>query len=175
MDSYLSKIQYDFWKTSITLPAELERIIKSEFVTDNDCLILKEVGNNRNNPKFDASLEKCEWENFQTHFHPDMYIETDNEIEYLQLALECGKRLAKRLDKEFPDKNFRISISFDQTKVVGDEIESYGSSSVRFYQVREDCENIMRTNDLNDFQFEAVLEIEKTAGNISSIVGLPKK
>ena len=161
MDNYLSKIDYNFWETSITLPADLERIIRSDFVTDNDCIVLKEVGNNLNNPKFDTSLKKCEWESFQTHFHPEMYIDTANEIDYLKVALECGKRLAKRLDKEFPQKKFRVSISFDETRVVGDEIESYGGSSVRFYQVREDCENVMRTNDLNDFQFEAVLEIEK--------------
>lgn len=38
MDSYLSKMDYNFWETSMTLPADLERIVKSEFVTDNTAL-----------------------------------------------------------------------------------------------------------------------------------------
>ncbi|MGN6601599.1 MAG: hypothetical protein ACTHK8_04060 [Ginsengibacter sp.] len=161
MDSYLSKIDYNFWEISMTLPAELERIINSDFVTDNDCIVLKEVGDISTNPKFNTSLKKCEWEDSQTHFHPDMYIDTDNEIEYLQLALESGKRLAKRLNTEFPDKDFRISISFNKTTIVDNEVENYGSSTVRFYQVRQDCENIMRTENLDDFKSDAVLEIEK--------------
>jgi hypothetical protein len=108
----------------------------------------------------DTSLKKCEWEYAQNHFHPDSYVDTDDQMQYLQLALECGKRLAKRLDAAFPGKNFRIAVSFNETKVSDGEIENYGSSTVRFYQIRQDCENGMRTADLNDFTLDAVLEME---------------
>src|SRR5258708_31470562 len=92
MDKYLAKIGYDFWETSIPLPSDLEKIINSDFITDNDCIVLKEVGDITSNPQFDTGLKKSEWEDGETHFHPDAYIHTDNEIEYLKLALECGKR-----------------------------------------------------------------------------------
>ena len=166
MDKYLSRIDYNFWDKTITLPKDLERIVDSEFIIDNDCIVLKEVGNIKANPQFDTNLKKCEWEDFETHFHPDSYIDTENEFEYLKLALECGKRLTRRFEKEFKDKNFRLLISFSETEIIDGEIESYGSSTVRFYQIRQDCENIMKSENLDDFKFEAVLEIEKTAGNM---------
>ena len=161
MDKYLSKIGYNFWETSLSLPVGLEKIVQSEFITDNDCIILKSVAQIETNPKFDTNLEKCEFEDFENHFHPDSYIETNNEIDYLKLALECGKRLAKRIDSELKTDNFRVGISFSETTVENGEIEFYGSSTVRFYKVREDCEEIMRTSNLDDFESEAVLEIEK--------------
>lgn len=161
MDEYLSKIGYNFWDTSIFLPAGLSKKIQSEFVKDNDCVVLKE-DEITSNPKFDTNIKKCEWEWFETHFHPDSYIETDDEIEYLKLALECSKQLAKRLDAEFKDKNFRLSVSFSETVKTENKIEFYGSSTVRFYQIRQECEDIMRTEDLNAFKLEAVLDIEIT-------------
>jgi hypothetical protein len=78
----------------------------------------------------------------------------------LQLALECGKRLAVRLEAEFPDKDFRLIISFNETRVVGNEVEIYGSSTVRFYQIRPDCESKMRIANLDNYKWDAVLEIE---------------
>jgi hypothetical protein len=161
MDEYLSKIGYNFWETSISLPAGLETIVKSEFVIDHDCVVLKEVGNITNNPTLETALMKCEWEDFATHFHPDSFIDNVDEIEYLKLALESGKRLAKRLEAEFPSKTFRLTISFSETKIENGEIETYGSSAVRFYQIREDCEDIMRITNIDDFKLDAVLEIEK--------------
>lgn len=166
MDKYLSRIEYNFWDKTITLPKDLVRIIKSEFITNNDCIVLKTDGNTVTNPKLKTSLEKCEYEDFDTHFHPDLYIDTDNEIEYLKLALECGKRLIRRFETDFQDKNIRLLISFRETEIIDGEIESYGNSTVRFYQIRQDCEHIMRTDDLNSFENDAILEIEKSAGNI---------
>ena len=161
MDRYLSKIGYDFWEISISLPTDLEKIIQGEFITDNDCIILKSLVQFETNPKFDTNLEKCEFEDFENHFHPDSYTETNNEIEYLKLALKYGKRLAKRIDCELKAENFRVGISFNETTIENGEIEFYGSSTVRFYKVRQDCEEIMRTNNLDNFEKEAVLEIYK--------------
>ena len=165
MDKYLSRIDYNFWDKTITLPKDLILFVDSEFVTNNDCIVLKEVGNIETNPKLKTSLEKCEYEDSETHFHPDSYVDTEDEIEYLKLALECGKRLTKRFETEFQDKNFRLIISFSETEITDGEIESYGTSTVRFYQIRQDCEHIMRTDDLNSFEINTLLEIEKTAGN----------
>jgi hypothetical protein len=161
MDKYLSRIDYNFWDKTITLPKDLMLIVESEFVTNNDCIVLKAVGNIETNPKLKTSLEKCEYEDFETHFHLDLYIDTENEIEYLKLALECGKLLTRRFETDFQDKNFRLLISFSETEIIDGEIESYGSSTVRFYQIRQDCDNVMRTDDLNSFEIDAMLEIEK--------------
>ena len=143
------------------IPTDLEKIINRDFLTDNDCVILKGHYGHEKNPQLKSDLEKCEWEYDQTHFHPFLYAkQSNNEVEYLILALECGKRLAYRLKKQFENRRFRILISFSETEKNNGEIEWYGSSSVLFYQIREGSEKIMRTENLNDFKHDAVLEIE---------------
>lgn len=159
MDFYLSKIGYNFLEKSIDIPSELEKKIISEFVIDNDSITLSGL-NILSNPKFDVNIKKSEWEYSETHFHPDEYIESNDELKYLELALACGKQIALRLEREFKDKRFRVIISFSETKTENEEIEFYGSSSVRFYQIRNDCEESMHIKDLNDYLDDAVLEIE---------------
>lgn len=161
MDGYLAKFKYDVWKTDLRLPGQLLKGIESEFLVDNDCVTLKGFSNNHPPPLFKTDLEKCEWEYNETHFHSDMFIEIpSNEIEYLQIAIESGKRLATRLRSIFKEQNFRVIISFYETEKINDEVEIYGSSTVRFYQIRPGCEEIMRCQDLNDFAQDAVMEIE---------------
>jgi hypothetical protein len=162
MDSYLEKMSFDFQGKSVELPSGLERLINREFLTENDCIILKGLYENEQNPKFETDFEKCEWESNETHFHPDEYAKQQtNELEFLILALESSKRLGTRLKQSFPNKKFRIFLSFSETQKDNQgEIEFYGASSVRFHQVRNGCENEMRTDDLNEYKLEAVLEIE---------------
>lgn len=157
---YLEKLDYDYQETTIDLPDELDEIIKDGLIVSNDCIILKSLSDN--SPKFETDLEKCEWEYNETHFHPDEYARAgSDEIVYLSYALECAKRIAYKLKNKFPQFSFRITVSFSETvKNKLGQIETYGSSSVQFHKIRENCESTMRTSDLDGFEFDAVLEIE---------------
>jgi hypothetical protein len=163
MERYLQRLGYDFWTKRVDLPTELEEIIYQDFLTNNDCIILKALYDHDSNPGLKSDLEKCEWESNETHFHIDDYVQNpDDEIEYLSIGLECAKRLQKRFDQEFADKKFRILISFNET--VKDEngyVDFYGSCTVRFHQVRLNCDDVMRADDMEKFKVEAVMEIEK--------------
>lgn len=160
MDLYLEKLAYDFGDNKIDLPVELEKIVKSNFLTTNDCVTLNGFGH-RINPRFDNAFEKCDWEYNETHFHPDNFAKGDNEMEYLKLALECGKRLSYRLSKQFKNDKFRIQISFMETQWIKGEIDAYGSSTVRFYKIRPEAENGIYIMDLDVYEGNAVLEFEK--------------
>ena len=135
MDNYLVKLGYDFWNKTIELPTDLAKLINHDFLTTNDCVTLRGCGF-RVNPKFDNSLDKCEWEYFETHFHPDSYVDKENELEFLKLALECGKRLSKRLANRFENDKFRVVLSFSESMIIDGEIDTFGSSTVRFYKKR---------------------------------------
>lgn len=163
MERCLQRLGYDFWTTTVDLPAELEYVVNQEFLTNNDCVILKGLYGHLSNPKFGTDLEKSEWEYNETHFHTDEYLSIlEDEIELLSLGLECAKRLKIRLDQEFSNKGFRILISFNESvKDEKGETEFYGSCTVRFYQIRPTCDGVMRIDDLEKFKTEAVMEIEK--------------
>lgn len=161
MDLYLEKLGYDFVDKKINLPVDLEKIVNSNFLTTNDCVTLKGFGH-RINPSFDSEFDKCDWEYNETHFHPDSFVNGNDEIEYLKLALECGKRLSHRLSKRFKNDKFRIQISFMATQWENDEIEAYGSSTVRFYKIRPEAEKGFYISDLDVYEEDSVLEIEKT-------------
>jgi hypothetical protein len=161
MDAYLSELGYDFLKRRVDLPEHLEDLIQRDFLIENDCLILKDENENSSNPIFEQDLEKCEWEDHHNHFHPDFaYVDTKDELDYLKAALECGKRLAHRFSQELPHHRIRLLISFSETTEENGETEVYGSSTVRFYQIRPACEERMRLEDLETFESEAILEIE---------------
>ncbi len=161
MNAYLSKLGYDFLKRRVDLPEELEDLIQRDFLIENDCLTLKGDNSDSANPSFKQDLEKCEWEDHQNHFHPDFaYLNTEDELDYLKTALECGKRLAHRFSQELPHHRIRLLISFSETTEENGEIEAYGSSTVRFYQIRPTCDEKMRLEDLERFKSEAILEIE---------------
>ncbi len=155
MEQYLEKTSFDFQEESVELPFELENLINRVFLTENGCIILKGVNNNEQNPKFETDFEKCEWEYNETHFHADAYSkEAVNELDFLILALECSKRLERRLRHSFPNEGFRISVSFSESiRNNNNEIEQYGSSTIRFHQIRSSCENKMRIDDLTRLDF----------------------
>ena len=162
MESYLEKLSYDFREAYVELPADLESLINRKFLTENDCITFKGDYNSKHTPIFKTDFEKCQWEYNETHFHPDEYAkQKSDELEFLILALESSKRLERRLVQNFPNKRFRILISFAETqKDNKGEIEFYGASTVRFHQIRNNCENKFRTDNLNEFANDAVLEIE---------------
>lgn len=160
MDLYLKKLGYDFGDYRIDLPVDLEKIVNSNFLTTNDCVTLKGFGH-RINPRFDTAFEKCDWEYNETHFHPDSFSKGDDEMEYLKLALECGKRLSNRLSKRPKKDKFRIQISFMETQWINGEIDVYGSSTVRFYKIRPEAEDGIYIEDLDIYEGDAVLELER--------------
>jgi len=161
MKKYCSELEYEFLTKDIELPAELSRIINSDFITNNDCITLKGLHPHKTNPNFKNDFEKCKWEDGQTHFHPDNYIENKhNEIEFLMYALESGKQLMKRLKQNFPVINFRIFIFFSKTNYnQNGEIEFYGSSNVRFHKIRNGAEKHLYPEHLDDFKSDGVMEI----------------
>lgn len=161
MDQYLAKLGYDFLATAVALPAALETLITADFLLENDCVVLTRPHDPARVPLLESDLAKCEWEDGQTHFHPSACTtELDDELTYLTLALESGKRLMSRFTAELPQHRFRLTISFSETFRQNDEIEFFGSSTVRFYQIRSGGESTMRVDDLNRFKTEAVLEME---------------
>lgn len=162
MKSYLEKVSFDFQGDPIKLPSDLENLINRKFLNENDCITLRGLYENERNPKFESDLEKCKWEFDETHFHPDEFLkDQSNELEFLRVALESIKTLKTRLNQSFPEKKFRICLSFSETqKDDKGDIEFYGSSTVRFYQIRNSCEDKIRVDNLNEYKLDAVLEIE---------------
>jgi hypothetical protein len=160
MDLYLEKLGYDFGDNKINLPVDLEKIVNSNFLSTNECVTLNGFGH-KINPRFDTAFEKCEWEYNETHFHPDSFAQSDDEIEYLKLALECGKRLSRRLAKRFKNDKFRIQISFIESQCKNVEIDIYASSTVRFYKIRSEAESDIYVDNLDVYEVGAVLELEK--------------
>jgi hypothetical protein len=162
MDGYLKELNYDFETSSYAISEKLTNIIQADFIDNNDSITLIGVGSHTQNPLFQAPFQKSEWEYNETHFHPDWSVMGDKEEEtdYLKAALECGQRLAKRLKNAYSEKHFRVIISFSGTVYDSKEVESYSSSTVRFYQIRREAEYLMRIEDLNDFKTEALMEIE---------------
>lgn len=107
MRSYFERMDYDFRDKKIALPLNLEKLINSEFLTSNDYVFLKGNYGNKENPLYSEDLDKSEWEENETHFHPDQYSPSQTEeLEFLILALESSKRLAKRLRNTFPNRKF---------------------------------------------------------------------
>jgi hypothetical protein len=161
MNQYLLNLGFDFKKITFQLPKALEKIVHADFLTDNDCIILKGHYGHNINPIFATDLEKCYWEYDETHFHPNDYaLQAKNELIYLKYALSSAKRLYNRLEKDFKEKKFRIIVSFYETVILNGEIEAYGSSTVRFYQIRDACDHNIRTEDLECFKSDAILELE---------------
>lgn len=162
MDAYLNELNFDFETSTYPITEELSNIIQADFIDNNDSITLKSIAGHIQNPLFKTSLEKSEWEYNETHFHPDWSVMgyKEEEKEYLKAALECGKQLVWRLRDCYPDKHFRVVISFCETTYDGKAVDFYGSSTVRFYQIRPEVETIMRIDDLNYYQADAVMDIE---------------
>ena len=156
MEKYISLIGYNFLEKDVSLPKDLKNVVDSDFLVHNDCVLLQALCTTV--PEGLNDVQKCEYEDSENHFHPDSYVDSsDDDFQALKYALECGRHLASRLGKEFgAERRFRIQISFSR-KI---EIDDYTSSTVRFYQVRSECEEIMRVSDLDRFQLDAVIEFE---------------
>ncbi|MDQ3192883.1 MAG: hypothetical protein M3Q58_14920 [Bacteroidota bacterium] len=161
MEEYLIKTGTGILNKTIALPFELEQILKSEFLINNDCTILKGIHSIKEIPDVKTDIEKCELEYKENNIHPIDFIEhPGSELEYLTLAVECGKKLSNRLITEFKNKKFRIIISFNETKKEMEKIVQFGGSSVSFYNLRNGCDNKMRIKNLEEIKLEAILEIE---------------
>jgi hypothetical protein len=160
MSKHLLALGYDFLKIHVELPEELEKISRLEFLTGNDCTLLQGLYGHQMTPEFETDIQKCEWEYSENHFHPDEYARTQNEGEFLILALECAKRIAFRLKENFTGKNFRLIISYDETVIEEGETETYGSSTVRFHELRKDCKDFYGFDSLEKFEQDAVMVID---------------
>jgi len=161
MTRYLDALGYDFQTHTRALPEHLEGLLDCDYLPDLDRVVLTKLNGDNKIPPLNTDLEKCEWEYNETHFHPDAYASRGaKELEYLELALESAKRLAEDIQKRFSSMRFRIQVAFSETEKNGQEIEFYGSSTVRLYRIRPACEDIMRNGDLDEFKTEALLEIE---------------
>lgn len=159
MNDYLLRIgfQDDFFGKNYVLSKKLNELLDHGFVELKDSVFLRDLCNAM------PYLEGCEksiYEDSENHFHPEDYLDSDvDEIEYLKMALECGKRIANKLELNYPGRKFRIVISFEESKKKNNEIEIFGSSTVRFHQIRQECESVLRVKNLDQFS-EAILEIE---------------
>lgn len=175
MKSYLVDFKTDVFQTPI--PKKLNALLNQSFLHENGCITIKGLYGHKGIPYFSTSTERSIWEDNETHFHPDaFYGEVKDEIVYLKSALICAKRLYKRLSLCFPQKRFRIIVSFNETeRNIKGEIETYGSSTVRFYQIRKESEKTMRIDDLESFKGHALMEIETNKINLQKFKKLKKQ
>jgi hypothetical protein len=158
MEKYLGLIGSGLGSITFPLTDEVKQIVFSDFEDSNDCITCKKLVSF--NPYFDNDTDKCWWEYDETHFHPDWQLlnETENEIDYLKAAITSAVVLATRLSKKYPDKGFRIFVSFYETDK-NDSDSPYGSSTVRFYQIRENFVGETELRQLDNYKSDAVLEI----------------
>lgn len=175
MKCYLRDFKMDVFRTPI--PKELKALLNQNFLRENGCTTIEGHYGHNKIPSFSTSTEKSIWEDNETHFHPDaFYGAVEDEIIYLKSALVCAKKLYKRLSMNFPRKRFRITVSFNETKKDSQgQIETYGSSTVRFYQIRKDAEQTMRIDDLEGSKGEALMEIETKKMNLQQFKKLNKQ
>lgn len=161
MDEYLNNLGYDFWKTSVNLTDGLNRLLKCELLNDKDLIILNSGGQFIPNTPIESATDRCEYEDFENHFHIDDYVAYKmnfNDLHFLGLGLEFLKQLTNRLINEFPNKCFRISLSFG--KVEDTDVYEFGNCVVRFYSIRKEAEKIFKVSDLNSFNGVGIIEIE---------------
>jgi hypothetical protein len=153
MNSFLKDLGYDFKIKLIDLPKRLIDFLNSPIVVSNGCILIKQLCEKA--PDNLSDLAKSEYEYSENHFHPDAFAnEALEDLDHLKLGLECSKLLASRLAREFFDLRFRILLSYTQTEKTNTEIDVYGSSTLRFYQVRSEIDNVMPFGDLNAFESE---------------------
>jgi len=160
MDEYLSKLGYNFLESEITLPEDLENVINNDFITDNDCVTLKGLTKyGKNNPIYNTDELRFEWEVSQNHFNRWLNEVDRDEMKSMKHLLECGKRLINRLNKQFQNKRFVVSLQFSETSYEGSEVIQFGSIQFRFFQLRPyyDPDYTFNSNDGSRF---GVMEIE---------------
>lgn len=158
MDKYLDLIGSDLESIAFPLTGEVKEIVFSDFEDSNDCITCKKLVSF--NPHFDNDTDKCWWEYDETHFHPDWQLlsETENEIDFLMAAITCANILATRLNETYPDKGFRIIVSFYETDK-NDSDSPIGATCVRFYQIRKNFVGEDALRQLENYKSDAILEI----------------
>lgn len=147
------------WSADFRVPyPSLEPVLNSKFVVSEGCVFL---GYHRlQAPPNLTDTGKSIYEYDENHFHPDMYIKEDLEdIDHLKAGLYCIKVLSKRLERECFGRRFKVSLSYEPTVYHGDEIDSYASSTVRFYQIREGVQEMTDSSNLEKID-SAVFEVE---------------
>lgn len=150
---------HDFTKQTVTLPTELTNLIDSGFRDEQDCILLKDI-QYFGPGELDSDQKKTEYENFLNDIHIDDYVsDPSDEFEYLKVGLEFGKRIYEKLKEDYR-ADFRITISFSEKVLAGQEIETYGGCVVKFHKVRPSCDNKFRVDDLDKFETEGVLVLE---------------
>lgn len=159
LSTILSDNKYDFLKQNLELPIELQHLIDSGFRTEQDCILLKDFlyfGPGELKSDFD----KCSYEDFLNDIRVDNYVSNaKNEFEYLKIGLEAGKQLYLKLKESFSN-NFRLTISYNETTYDGQEIEVYGGCVIKFYTIRQTCEDKFRVDDLDVFKSEGVMVLD---------------
>ena len=156
MTRTLEQSGHDFTKQTVTLPTELKKLIDSGFRDEQDCILLKDF-QYFGPGELDSDQKKTEYEIFLNDIHIDDYVsDPSDEVEYLKVGLEFGKRIYERLKEDYR-RDFRITISFSETVHVGQEIEIFGGCVVKFHKVRPYCDNSFRVDDLDKFEAEGVL------------------
>ncbi|MES2543526.1 MAG: hypothetical protein V4548_01480 [Bacteroidota bacterium] len=161
MDSYLSKLEYNFWEKSIVLTDGLERLVKCPFLIGKGLVLLDYGGQFIPENEILSDIDKCEYESFENHFHIDDFVAKRmnfNDIIFLGLGLEFLKQLVIRIKNELPENDFRFILSFG--KVDDPDVYEFGNCVVRFYQIRSASENVFKREDLNTYLQEGVIEIE---------------
>ncbi|CAM1355438.1 hypothetical protein [Tenacibaculum halocynthiae] len=161
MDGYLEDLGYNFWEKSVDLTDGLNRIIKCKILNEKDLTILNSGSQFIPEVPIENSIDKCEYEDSENHFHIDDYVAhriNYNDLHFLGLGLEFTKQLTKRLEKEFSKNHYRIILSFG--KVEDTDVYEFGNCVTRFYSIREDAEKDFKIDDLNSFKEEGIIEIE---------------
>ena len=162
MAKILSDNKYDFLSQNLTLPKDLQEILDSGFRVEQDCILLKDFlyfgfG------ELKSDFDKCSYEDFLNDIHVDNYVSygsnSKNKFEYLKIGLEASKQLYQKL-KELFTYDFRLTISYNETTYDGQEIKAYGGCIIKFYTIRQSCEDKFRVDDLDLFKTEGVMVFE---------------
>lgn len=163
MNSILAKLlsenKYDFIDQNLNLPKELQGLIDSGFRIEQDCVLLNDFS--YFGPReLKSDFDKCSYEDFLNDIQVDSYVSNASaEFEYLKIALEASKQLYQKLKESFKG-NFRLTIFFNETRSNGQEIEVYGGCVIKFYRIRQSCDDKFRVDDLEMFQTEGIMVLE---------------
>src|SRR5258708_37802197 len=96
MDKRLSDIKHDFINNKLILPTELQDLIDNGFRTEQECILFKEF-QYFGPDELDTDLKKTQYEEFLNDIHVEGYLpDSVDEIEYLKVGLEFGKRLYEK-------------------------------------------------------------------------------
>lgn len=159
MERTLELRGHDFINQTVTLPTGLEELLDSGFREEQDCILLNDF-QYFGPGLLESDFKKTDYEEFLNDIHVDDYIsDPADEFEYLNIGLEFGKRIYKKLREKYKT-DFRITISFSETALAGQEIETYRGCVVKFHLVRPTCDDKFRVDDLNEFETEGVMVIE---------------